>query len=93
MLGAIERIWQGAISAYAEVTFSARVCSEGPESAHSVEKQRVTGAESDVQSRARAPFLSGSSRLLRRRKDLGQFPEVLGGGGEQEFVICAPWPA
>jgi hypothetical protein len=27
--------------------------------------------------------------MLRCRKDLGQFPEVLGGGGEQEFVICA----
>jgi len=31
---------------------------------------------------ARAPFLSSFSRLLRCRKDLGQFAEVLGGCGE-----------
>ncbi len=29
--------------------------------------------------------------FLRRRKDLGQFAEVLGSGGEEEFVICAAW--
>mgnify|MGYP001825084371 CR=1 FL=1 len=39
------------------------------------------------------PFLSGFARLLRCGKDLGQFAEVLGGGGEQEFVICAAWSA
>ena len=37
---------------------------------------------------ARAPFLSGFARLLRCRKDLGQLAEVLGGGGEQEFIFC-----
>ena len=39
--------------------------------AGSVEKQRVAGAESVVLTRARAPFLSGFTRLLRCRKDLG----------------------
>ncbi|WP_212580121.1 hypothetical protein, partial [Roseovarius gaetbuli] len=48
---------------------------EGPESADSVEKQRVAVAESVVLNRARAPFLSGFARLLRCRKDLGQFAE------------------
>ncbi len=42
---------------------------------------------------ARAPFLSGFFHLLRCRKDLGQFPEVLGGCREEEFVICAAWAA
>ena len=32
-------------------------------------------------------------RLLRCRKDLGQFAEVLGGGGEEKFVVCAAWAA
>ncbi len=59
--------------------------------AHSVEKHRVVGAESGAQVGARAPFLSGFSRLLRCRKDLGQFAEVLGCGGEQEFVVCTTW--
>ena len=62
-----------------------------PLSADSVEKQRVAGAESSALNAARAPFLSGFARLLRCRKDLGQFAEVLGGCGEQEFVICAAW--
>ncbi|WP_212580143.1 hypothetical protein, partial [Roseovarius gaetbuli] len=53
----------------------ARTCGEGPESADSVEKQRVAVAESVVLNRARAPFLSGFARLLRCRKDLGQFAE------------------
>lgn len=57
----------------------------------SVKKQRVACAESVVLNRAQAPFLSGFARLLRCRKDLGQFPEVLGGCGEEEFVICAAW--
>lgn len=65
--------------------------SESPVSADSVEKQRVAGAESTVLDRARAPFSSGFARLLRCRKDLGQFAEVLSGGGEEEFVICATW--
>ena len=65
------------------------MCSERQVRADSVEKQRVAGAESGAGLRARAPFLSGFSCLLRCRKDLGQFAEVLGGCGEQEFVICA----
>jgi len=40
---------------------------------------------------ARAPFLSGFTRLLRCRKYLGQFAVDLGGGGEEEFIICAAW--
>lgn len=31
--------------------------------------------------------------MLRRRGDLGDFAEVLGGGGEEKFVICAAWAA
>jgi hypothetical protein len=56
--------------------------SECLHSADSVEKQRVAGAESSDLSSAGAPFLSGLARLLRCRKDLGQFAEVLGGCGE-----------
>ena len=37
----------------------------------------------------RAPFLLGFACLLRCRKYLGQFAEVLGGGHEEEFVVCA----
>ena len=62
-----------------------------PLGADSVEKQRVAGAESNASNGVRAPFWSGFSRLLRCRKDLRQFPEILGGGGEEEFVICAAW--
>jgi len=68
-------------------------CSEWRQGADFVEKQRVAGAESDARNGARAPLLSGFARLLRCRKDLGQFAEVLGGGGEEEFIICAAWPA
>ena len=64
-----------------------------PQRADSVEKQRVAGAESRGPNGARAPFLSGFARLLRCGKDFGQFPEVLGGGGEEEFVVCAAWAA
>ena len=60
-------------------------------SADSVEKHTFAGAEFRRLSWARAPFLSGFSRLLRCGKDLGQFAEVLGGGGEEEFVICTAW--
>ncbi len=67
--------------------------SEWPLRADSVEKQRVADAEIDELNRARAPFWSGFARLLRRRKDLGQFAEVLGGGGEEEFVIGTTWSA
>lgn len=70
-----------------------RTCSELPESAHSVEKQRVAGAESSDLNRACAPFWSGFSRLLRYRNDLGQFAEVLSGGGEEKFIVCAAWSA
>ncbi|WP_375697623.1 hypothetical protein [Pseudophaeobacter sp. TrK17] len=66
---------------------------EGPLFADSVEKQRAASAEIGVLICARVPFLSGFSRLLRCRKDLGQFSEVLGGSGEEEFVICAARPA
>jgi len=62
-----------------------------PLSADSVEKLTFANAEIAVPDPARAPFLSGFARLLRRRKDLSQFPEVLGGCGEQEFIICAAW--
>jgi len=59
--------------------------------ADSVEKLTVASAEIAVPNPARAPFLSGFARLLRCRKDLGQFAEVLGGCGKEEFVICAAW--
>jgi len=36
----------------------------------------------------RAPFISGWARLLRCREYLGRFAEVLGGCGEEKFVIC-----
>ena len=65
--------------------------SESPVSADSVEKLTFANAEIAVPNPARAPFLSGFARLLRRRKDLSKFPEVLGGCGEQEFIICAAW--
>jgi hypothetical protein len=57
----------------------------------SVEKLTFASAEMAVPNAARAPFLSGFARLLRCGKDLGRFPEVLGGCGEEEFVICAAW--
>ena len=62
-------------------------------SADSAEKHPFAGAEYCQLSVARAPFVSGVSRLLQSRKDLGQFAEVLGGGGEEKFVICAARPA
>ena len=67
--------------------------SELPLSADSVEKQRVACAESCALKSARASFLSGFARLLRCRKNLSQFAEVVGGGGEEEFVICTAWAA
>ncbi|MGX0974603.1 hypothetical protein ACSSVY_000299 [Roseovarius sp. MBR-51] len=67
------------------------VCGERPLKADCVEKLTFASAEMAVPNAARAPFLSGFSRLLRCGKDLGQFPEVLGGCGEEEFVICAAW--
>jgi len=39
--------------------------------ADSVEKHRIADAENIASNTARAPFLSGFSRLLRCRKDLG----------------------
>jgi hypothetical protein len=54
-----------------------------------MEKQHVASAESSLLNMTRAPFLSGSLRFLRCGKDLGQFAEVLGGGGEQEFIVGA----
>ena len=75
----IDEIWMGKTS--------------DPLRADSVEKQRAAGAESGGQNGARVPLWSGFSRLLRCGKDLSQFAEVLGGGGEQELVICTTWPA
>ena len=66
-------------------------CSELPLSADSVEKDLLAIAERCSLNTVRAAFFSGASRALRCRNDLGQFAEVLGGGGEQEFVICAAW--
>jgi hypothetical protein len=68
-------------------------CPRCPLKADSVAKLTFASAEMAVSNASRAPFLSGFSRLLRCGKDLGQFPEVLGGGGEEEFVICAAWAA
>ncbi len=58
-----------------------------------VEKQRVAGAESGALNGAQAPFWSGFLCLLRCGKDLRQFAEVLGGGGEEEFIIGTTWSA
>jgi len=66
---------------------------ERPVWADSVEKLTFASAERAVQNAARAPFLSGFSRLLRCGKDLRQLAEVLGGGGEEKFVVCAAWAA
>lgn len=63
--------------------------SEGLQSADSVEKHPFAIAEIGSVDDARLPFLSGFSRLLRCGKDLRQLPEVLGGGGEEEFIVCA----
>ena len=68
-----------------------RQCSECPVSANYVEKQHVAGAESDGLNVTQALSLSGFVRLLRCWKDFGQFAEVLGSGGEEEFVICSAW--
>ena len=57
-----------------------------------MEKQHVAYAERRALHSARAPFLSGFAQLLRCRKDLGEFAEVLGGCSEKEFVVCAAWP-
>lgn len=67
--------------------------SESPVPADSVEKQRVADAESSVSNGTRVPFLSGFPGLLRCRKDLRQFAEVLGGGSEEEFIVRAAWAA
>jgi len=67
--------------------------SQGRFVADFLEKQRSAGAEIAVSNWTRAPFLSGFGRLLRCGKDLRQFAEVLGGCGEEEFVICAIWAA
>ena len=70
---------------------SFRARSEFTLSADFVEKLPFASAEIAVLNSALTPFLSGFARLLRCRKDLGQLAEVLGGGGEQEFVICTAW--
>jgi hypothetical protein len=41
---------------------------------------------------ARGPLSCGCRRAW-YREELGELPEVLGGGGEEEFVVCAAWAA
>ncbi len=79
------------MSAIAADTLSSRICSECPVPADSVEKHHVADAEIRTLNAAQAPFLSGFAHLLRCREDLGQFAEVLGGCGEEEFVVCTAW--
>ncbi|WP_217807697.1 hypothetical protein, partial [Roseovarius litorisediminis] len=74
------------MSAVAVAPILSRNCGEFTLSADSVEKLTFASAEIAVPNAAQAPFLSGFARLLRCGKDLGQFAEVLGGGGEEEFV-------
>ena len=89
--------WQGAGAVKGNLLspgpVTARARSEWLLTADSVEKLTFASAEMAAPNAARTPFLSGFARLLRRRKDLGQFPEVLGSGGEEEFVICTAWSA
>ena len=73
------------VSAFCKSLFCIR--SECLRSADSVEKHALADAEFYPVTRPQAPLLSGFSRMLRCRKDLGQLPEVLGGCGEEEFVI------
>lgn len=61
--------------------------------ADSVEKHPFAIAETLRTRDARNPLLSGFSRLLRCGKDLCQFPKVLGGRGEEKFIVCATWAA
>jgi len=68
-----------------------RNCSERLLAADSVEKRLFASAEYWGSWLAQMPFLSGFSRLLRCGKYLGQLPEVLGGGGEEKFVVFAAW--
>ena len=58
-----------------------------------MEKQRLEGGLIEWFERVQAVLLSGFSRMLRCRKELGQFSEVLGGGSEEEFVVCTTWAA
>ncbi|MGR3627809.1 MAG: hypothetical protein ACU0BP_00905, partial [Sulfitobacter sp.] len=59
--------------------FGGPVANLNQSSADFVEKHRVAGAESGAPNWVQALFLSGFAQLLRCRKDLSQFPEVLGG--------------
>jgi len=52
------------MTAFANRTERLRTRSEGPDSADSVEKHRIAGAESGALYTARTPFLSGLPRLL-----------------------------
>ncbi|WP_217807698.1 hypothetical protein, partial [Roseovarius litorisediminis] len=74
------------MSASSDLARIGHTCSEDLLSADSVEKLTFASVEIAVPNAAQAPFLSGFARLLRCGKDLGQFAEVLGGGGEEEFV-------
>ena len=38
-----------------------------------------------------AASLSDRDRLERQGEQLGELTEVLGGGGEEEFILCAVW--
>lgn len=60
---------------------SGRFCGETP----------VRYRRNPVLEGSRAPCLSGFARFLRCGKDLRQLPEVLGGSGEEKFVVCAAW--
>jgi len=77
--------------AYIGTAFRFRGRSEFTFSADSVEKRLFASAEYWGSWLAQMPFLSGFSRLLRCGKYLGQLPEVLGGGGEEKFVVFAAW--
>ncbi len=79
------------MSGFAQFAEAVGRCSERTLSADFVEKLTFAIAEIAARNSARAPFLSGFAYLLRCRKYLGEFAEVLGGCGEEEFVICTAW--
>ena len=68
-----------------------RTRSERPLPADFVKKLTFARAEMSVLNSAQAPFLSGFAHLLRRRKDLGWFAEILDGGGEEECGVNLGW--
>ena len=80
------------MAAFSFLTQASRSCGEWPEPAHSVEKHVLADVEFCPVTTPQAPLLSGFSRMLRCRKGLGQFPEVLGGYGEEEWTASLPRP-